>query len=263
MRKIISIILAIAMITALFTFGSPASAEESYTVLFENEEVTDIDQLLQMYEWSQRASQRPTTGYSSRSLIDEERIIIPQTLECREYADGRIVYDMSATEIVAYEENGVALTAAGTYGSYSSSGGLGTVGVTLTSNFYYYVDGGVYAEITSVSAKLVNKLSADTVNFCLMFLVQDHMTGQQWDRTKIVSNVAVGTTHTLANSTGSYPVPLDKPNSRACSGVFVGINKKIVVDANKELAKDEVYFTNLPSIEHNTSLFKSWIETRV
>ena len=232
MKRIISIFLVMTLAGILFVSGSLVSADESYTVLYVNEEITDISQLLQMYAWEQKASQQVMTCSLLDDTTDDDSIVVPQVLECREYEDGRLEYLVSATNISAYEEGGEVVPLASTYGTYSPTYSSGLTYVTVNVRYLYYTENGQrYASISAVSATVNNKASADTVNIALRYyLFKDLGLTQEWKDSKLVNSAVVGQKYTLSNpNSGSSYILMSGGSEGLSAGAFISVNDPIVI----------------------------------
>ena len=91
MKKLLSILLAVSMIAAIFAIGSPASAEESYRVTYSAQEITDVDTIV-MLATAQKTAKASAFSLATpdnvRASEVSDELTYTQLLEVREYADG-------------------------------------------------------------------------------------------------------------------------------------------------------------------------------
>lgn len=128
MKKVIAILLAITMLSALFVSGTTVSAEENYIVTYSAEEITDIDTII-LLATAQRTADATAFSLAEPTAVtgdddEPEQLTYNQLLEVREYADG------SQEEV--YVTNSVVQP-------YVAEGSKTANGYSIAVSFYYSI----------------------------------------------------------------------------------------------------------------------------
>lgn len=90
MKKVIAILLTVAMFSTLFVSGLTVSAAESYRVTYSAEEITDLDTIVMLanMEKASRVTNFSVAEPTATEQDEAEDLTYTQLLEVREYADG-------------------------------------------------------------------------------------------------------------------------------------------------------------------------------
>lgn len=188
-------------------YPTTVTAKEEYDILFKNEEVTDIDGLMTLYQAQEKVKKYNSlinndTNNANLNFFGEEtnRITVNQILEARKYDDGRIVYTGTTSGISAIEDNKL-LSSSEIYKSLSKSSSWSMVSVVFKIYFTFYIqDADVYVRLESISSKLVNKSSVDFVKIEQMYKIGHGFGGAGfWTDTQTLSPPTLQFEHIFTN----------------------------------------------------------------
>ena len=222
MKKFLSIMLVIAMFAALFTMGSPVSAEENYTILFSATEETDMDVLLtKITQYSEAKICTARTAFEEFTVDGDE---IAQLLEVRMYEDGRTEADYVSTTFSAVDENGevVPLDAETIVGSDQNDGHT----TTCYLQAYYTTDWGSNSNHTvftyhHIAGKVLSNPYSYTIKISLAYQWQyDWGTSYVWKDYTVTTNAITNQMYYKNFSNFTVTVKNTAGGSAAAFGTF-------------------------------------------
>lgn len=232
MKKIVSIFLVLTFLFTGMIFPNTASAENEYKVLFKNEEVTDTQGLLNLYQAQKRIKTYNTLmGNENLPLTETEKdpnqITVGQVLEAREYTDGRKEYTAAVSGISAIKDGNL-LSAAEIYNeALQKSGQSGSVVVRSKVYVTFYYQDGLFVRLDKVSATLTNKGTLDFVNARLVYgVILDFGVIAERDEKDV--GMALNTEYSLPNSKYPKYIRIDHfPADQMSGGCDIYINRPV------------------------------------
>ena len=214
-------------------FPNTASAENEYKVLFKNEEVTDTQGLLNLYQAQKRIKTYNTLmGNENLPLTETEKdpnqITVGQVLEAREYTDGRKEYTAAVSGISAIKDGNL-LSAAEIYNeTFQESGQSGSVVVRLKAYVTFYYQDGLFVRLDKVSATLTNKGFSDYVNMRLVYGVILDFGYYTYNDERTLNGMMLNNEYSLPNSKYPKYIRIDHfPADQMSGGCDIYINRPV------------------------------------
>lgn len=245
MKKLVSILLIVVFMFASFVF--PATAEEEYTVLFKNDEVTSVDGLLSLYK-AQKKVEKYDAILENKELEeaeDSDQIIVGQIVEARQYKDGKKAYVASLSG-VSVMQDGELLRATDMYnGNYGESGQSGNVSVRLKVYVTFYYDSGMRVRLDKVSATVTNKGSLDIVSVALKYGITLGFGSEIHDGRKEIDNLGLNIESVLYNTKYSKYIIIDRIQDQMSAACVVNVtgtyNSSFAIDVLSAEIRDFCY----------------------